>query len=325
MDGAGAVSSLVASLDPRGRREQALYAALHTRGSCAGAEGAVSGSPELLGAALEAAFSKTSLSHVPLPAADDSTMEVLAIRTVAADLTAKDAAAPLTQAARRGGNLPAPASLRLYKLRAEMHNTIRALPGSAFQSPDPSHLADAAAGAAGVSEVLEGLEAATSSATTMTHLRTALAKLQGAISPRFFSANFRARQVAPVPAVDITPCADINDAHAAAAAAAAAAATAANDAPGGFPSDTATVATAGSAAPPATAAAATALVIGEAHIPCTSAAVALHILSLDAALRYSPSRAPARETLDGYLYIQRPTTAVLPPTKLHKSKDAVNP
>jgi len=55
------VSSLTASLDPRGRREQGLYAALHTRGSnTKGAAGAMTGSPDLFGAALAAAMAPTA-------------------------------------------------------------------------------------------------------------------------------------------------------------------------------------------------------------------------------------------------------------------------
>ena len=160
-------------------------------------------------------------------------MEVLAIRTVASDITSRDAAAPLMLAAKRGGNPPSPAALRLHKLRAEMLNTIRSLPQSAFH-----HSSEAGEGT-------KLWEQVTMTATTMTELRTALARLQEAISPRFFSANFVLRRVDPtVVQSSSTPVTKPT---------------------------------------------------GEKHIPATSAALALHVLSMDAALHYSPSRAPARQ------------------------------
>jgi len=281
MHGARAVASLTSLLDPRGRREQGLYAALHTRGGSIGAAGAMTGSPELLDAALEAATPTPPL--LPPPAtADDNTMEVLSIRTVATEFTNHDAAAPLVLASKLGGNPPAPAALRLHKLRAEMVNVARVLPPDAFQS---TNAADLGIKAAGHWESQKKWEQATMAATTMTDLRTALARLQSAVSPTFLSVNFTLRPVAPA----ALPIASVN-----------------NDENGAslglasYPTDQTLPLISPSNIH------AVNHHTGEQCIPGTSAALALHVLSLDAALMYVPNRAPARETAAGYLYIQRP-------------------
>lgn len=284
LDGAGAVSSLVSALDPRGRREQALYAALHARGSYIGADGVMAGSPELLGAALEAAM-PTPPPPIPSLSADDNTLEVLAVRTVAADMTPRDASAPLMLAAKRGGNPPAPVALRLHKLKAEIVNTIRSLPQTAFRSAETMDMENA------IAEDPKGekdLEQVAKAATTMNDLRDVLAKLQEAIHPSFFSANFLQRCISPT----FSPTTLVKDKKSNAAEHPSAGADTSGDLLPGSNPDVRTP---------------TSFSTGERCIPATSAALALHLLSLDAALRYSPSRPPARETLAAYLYIQRPT------------------